>query len=48
MKNLQARRARALTRGEAPRGAALAMLGYCFLFGAVIAAVLAMQGVPTP
>ena len=48
MKNLQARGATALTRSEALRGDALALLGYCFLFGAVIAAVLAMHGVPAP
>ena len=48
MKNLQVRRAKALTRGEALRGDALALLGYCFLFGAVIAAVLAMHGIPAP
>ena len=48
MKNLPTRRATALTRGEALRGDALALLGYCFLFGAVIAAMLAMHGVPAP
>ena len=48
MKNLKARGATALTQGEALRGDALTLLGYCFLFVAVIAAVLAMHGVPAP
>ena len=48
MKNLQARRATALTRSEALRGDALALLGYGFLIGVVIAAVLAMHGVRAP
>jgi hypothetical protein len=48
MKVLRARKAIALTRGEDLRGDAFALLGYCFLFGMIIAAVLAMHGLPAP
>ena len=46
MKDFRAVRAKALTRDEALRGDALALLGYCFLLAAFIAAVLAMHGLP--
>ena len=48
MKDLPARSAKALTSTEALRGDALALLGYSFLFGAAIPAVLAMHVSPAP
>jgi hypothetical protein len=48
MKYLPIRRATALTRTETLRGDALALLGYCFLFGAVIAAAMAIRSLLAP
>jgi hypothetical protein len=48
MKEIRARRATAAVQSEALWGDALAALGYSFLFGAVIAAVLALHGLAAP
>ena len=48
MKESQAGKAMVLTGRETLRGDALVLLGYCCLFGAAIAAVLAMHGLPVP
>jgi hypothetical protein len=48
MSDLRTKKAIALTRSETLRGDAFALLGYCFLFGAVIAAVLAIHALAAP
>jgi hypothetical protein len=48
MKDIRTGKAMAVTRSETFRGGAFAPLGYCFLFGAVIAAALAMYGLAAP
>jgi len=48
MKNLQTRRVTAAVWSETSRGSVFTLLGYSFLFGVVIAAVLAMHGLTVP
>jgi hypothetical protein len=48
MRDMRTRGAIAMSRSETFRGDAFALLGYCFLFGAVIAAVLALHGLAAP
>ena len=48
MKDLRSGKAIALTQGEIFRGDAFALLGFCFLFGVTMVAVLAMHGFPAP
>jgi hypothetical protein len=48
MRDMRTRGAIAMSWSETFRGDAFALLGYCFLFGAVIAAVLALHGLAAP
>ena len=48
MTHMRTRKAIAVTQSDTFRGDAFALLGYCFLFGAVIAVVLAVRGLAAP